>query len=318
MTAPAPSPVLPLALRLARAQGVGPRTAHLILERVPLRELFGLSAGALCARGVPRRIAEALSSPGLARAADAELRAVIAAGDRLMCWLDAGYPPALRAIHDPPLVLAVRGALIPRDARAVAIVGARRASPAGREIAHRLGFDLAAQGVTVVSGMARGIDQAAHRGALEAGGRTLGVLGCGLGVDYPAGRLAQELRERIAERGALLSEFSPHCTPTKHTFPQRNRIVAGLSLGVVVVEASAKSGALITADLGLQGGRELFAVPGSILDPLSRGPNGLLKDGAHVVESASDVLEVLFGVTSPELTPPESGVEACEVGLPVR
>ncbi|MCA8924581.1 MAG: DNA-processing protein DprA, partial [Planctomycetes bacterium] len=224
------------------------------------------------------------------------------------------YPEALRAILDPPLVLAVRGKLLPGDARAVAVVGARRATPAGREIAHRLGFDLAASGVTVVSGLARGIDQAAHRGALEAGGRTLAVLGCGLGVDYPAGRLARELSRRIAERGALLSEFAPLQAPAKYTFPQRNRIVAGLSLGVVVVEASSSSGALITADLALQSGRELFAVPGSVLEPLSRGPNGLLKDGAYVVESAADVLEVLFGVASPTQTPPAEELEEREAG----
>ena len=300
------------ALQLARAYDVGPRTAHLLLTRVSLEELDRLGVPALVARGVPRRIAESVCAPGLEREAREELRAVREAGDALLHWREPGYPPALRAIYDPPLVLAVRGGLLPSDARAVAIVGARRATPAGREIAHRLGFDLAASGVVVVSGMARGIDQAAHRGALEAGGRTLAVLGCGLGVDYPAGRLARQLAARIAAQGALLSEFAPLQGPSKFTFPQRNRIVAGLSLGVVVVEASATSGALITADFALQSGRELFAVPGSVLDPLSRGPNGLLKDGAHVVESAADVLEVLFGVDSPSLTPAEEAVEVNE------
>jgi len=303
------SETLRRALQLARAKGLGPRTAHLLLTRVSLEEIDRLGVPALVARGLPRRIAEALRAPGLEREAREELRAVREAGDALLHWQGSGYPAALRSIYDPPLVLAVRGGLLASDARAVAIVGARRATPAGREIAHRLGFDLAASGVVVVSGMARGIDQAAHRGALEAGGRTLAVLGCGLGVDYPAGRLARQLAARIAAHGALLSEFAPLQGPSKFTFPQRNRIVAGLSLGVVVVEASATSGALITADFALQSGRELFAVPGSVLDPLSRGPNGLLKDGAHVVESAADVLEVLFGVECPALVTAEDEQE---------
>lgn len=284
-----------LRLRLARARGVGPRAVLLLRELLgSLDPLLEASPGDLEARGVPPRILHALADPSLARRAQAELARVRALGAALLGAGLPGYPEALLALHDPPVTLSVRGAITPDDARAVAIVGARRATPAGVEVARALAADLAHAGVTVVSGLARGVDRAAHEGALAAGGRTIAVLGSGVANPYPAQHAG--LAERIAQAGAVVSELEPDAAPSRHTFPQRNRIVAALSLGVVVVEAGPRSGALITADLGMQLGRELFAVPGSVLEPLSRGPNRLLREGAHLVESAADVLDVLFGV----------------------
>ncbi|MCO5165781.1 MAG: DNA-processing protein DprA [Planctomycetes bacterium] len=284
-----------LRLRLARARGVGPRAVLLLHELLgSLDPLLDASPPDLEARGVPPRVARALGDPALARRAEAELLRLRALGATLLGAGLPGYPEALHALHDPPVTLSVRGGIAPDDARAVAIVGARRATPAGVEVARGLAADLAAAGVTVVSGLARGVDRAAHEGALAAGGRTIAVLGSGVANPYPPQHAG--LAERIALAGAVVSELEPDAAPSRHTFPQRNRIVAALSLGVVVVEAGPRSGALITADLAMQVGRELFAVPGSVLEPLSRGPHRLLREGAHLVESAADVLDVLFGV----------------------
>ncbi len=289
-----PSALL-LRLRLARAHGVGPRAIVLLRELLGSVDAIGaLSHDELVARGVPPRVARAITDPALGPRAEAELARVHELRAALLVLDDPDYPPALAAIHDPPTTLTVRGELRLDDARAVAIVGARRATPAGVEVARTLAAELAAAGVTVVSGLARGVDRAAHEGALAAGGRTIAVLGSGVANPYPPQHAG--LAERIARAGAVVSELEPDAEPSRHSFPQRNRIIAGLSLAVVVVEAGPRSGALITADLAMQAGRELFAVPGSILEPLSRGPNRLLREGAHLVESGADVLEVLFGV----------------------
>jgi DNA processing protein len=286
-----------LRLRLARARGVGARAVAVIHELLgSLERFFELSPGELEARGVPPRIVAAGRDPALGTLAVAELARLRARGGDLLGLGLPGYPEALGAIHDPPTTLAIRGELRPEDARAVAVVGSRRASPTGLEVARTLGHELAAAGVTVVSGLARGVDQAAHQGALDAGGRTIAVLGSGVLNPYPPQN--RVLAERIARSGALLSELEPDAHPSRHSFPQRNRIVVGLSVGVVVVEAGPRSGALITADLALQSGRELLAVPGSVLEPLARGPNRLIREGAHVVEHAGDVLDVLFGVAA--------------------
>ncbi len=281
-------------LRLARARGVGPRTARLLLERAgSVEALFAAAPGDLLAAGVPEALALAVLDPRLEALARAEVARVRALGGAWLAQGLPGWPDALRALDDPPLALSCLGGLTCADARAVAIVGARRATPAGQEVARRLARELAHAGVTVVSGLARGVDAAAHEGALEAGGRTIAVLGTGLDRVYPPQHL--RLAARVAARGALLSEEPPGTGPSRWSFPRRNRIVAGLSLGVVVVEAGPRSGALITADLALQQGREVFAVPGSVLEPLARGSNRLIRDGAHLVESADDVLDVLFG-----------------------
>lgn len=219
------------------------------------------------------------------------------------------YPDRLRRIYDPPPLIYVRGDL--RSAEpAVAVVGSRRATATGRVVTERLAAGLAASGVTVVSGLARGIDAVAHRAALDAGGRTIAVLGCGLDVIYPPEHSG--LMEAITQQGCIITEFPLGTPPLRHHFPQRNRIIAGLTLGVVVVEGDERSGALSTAGYALDEGREVMAVPGSVLNPLSRAPNGLLRQGATLVESAEDVLAAV-GLPLPSrqtvqasaITPPE-------------
>ncbi len=225
-----------------------------------------------------------------------------AAGLRWVARGDAGFPSRLRSIHDPPCGLFVRGAneLALLEEPIVAIVGARACSAYGAEVAASLASDLAASGVLVVSGMARGVDAAAHRGALDTG-RTVAVLGCGVDRDYP--RTHAHLASRIVERGLILSEYAPGVEPAPWRFPARNRIVAGLALATVVVEARERSGALITADLALDEGREVMAVPGEITSQLSHGTNALLRLGATPVTCAADVLEAI-GVEPPRAQPP--------------
>jgi DNA processing protein len=203
---------------------------------------------------------------------------------------DPRYPALLASIPAPP-ELDVRGALEPGDALAIAIVGARQATAYGIEVAETLAADLAARGVTIVSGLARGIDTAAHRGALGAGGRTLAVLGHGIAHVYPPENRA--LADAIAARGALLSQFPASLGPLPYHFPARNRTLAGLALGVVVVEAAERSGALITAGLAGDLGREVFAVPGRITSAASRGTNGLIRDGARLVQHWTDIVAEL-------------------------
>jgi DNA processing protein len=204
-------------------------------------------------------------------------------------------PPLLRAIHDPPNRLYLRGAgaaepeLLARPA--VAVVGARACSPYGAQVARMLGRELAAAGVVVVSGLARGVDGEAHRGALETDGHTVAVLGCGIDRDYPAGHA--QLACAIAERSLIVSEYGPGVEPAPYRFPARNRIVAGLCVATIVVEARERSGAFITADFALEDGREVFAVPGEITSALSAGTNALLRLGATPLTSAADVLESL-------------------------
>jgi DNA processing protein len=214
---------------------------------------------------------------------------------------DTLFPERLGAIFDPPPALYLRGdgepALLAR--RAVAVVGARSCSPYGAHVARRLGRELAAAGLVVVSGLARGVDGEAHRGALEAGGTTVAVLGCGIDRDYPASHA--QLSRRIEERGLVVSEYEPGVEPAPWRFPARNRIIAGLCEAVVVVEARERSGALITADFGLDEGRDVFAVPGEITSALSAGTNALLKLGATPLTSPNDVFEAL-GMEQPDAT----------------
>ena len=206
---------------------------------------------------------------------------------------DSRFPRRLKAIFDPPPSLYLRGSgeaeLL--DRRAVAVVGARSCSPYGAQVARMLGRELAAAGLLVVSGLARGIDGEAHRGALEAGGQTVGVLGCGIDRDYPA--VNASLSRRMEDGGLVVSEYEPGVEPAPWRFPARNRIIAGLSEAVVVVEARERSGALITADFALEEGREVFAVPGEITSALSMGTNALLRLGATPLTAAGDVLEAL-------------------------
>jgi DNA processing protein len=235
-----------------------------------------------------------------------------AAGVRWLARSAPDFPPRLRAIHDPPAVLFLRGgAAVPllREA-AVAVVGARSCSPYGAQVARMLGRELAAAGLVVVSGLARGVDGEAHRGALEAGGRTVAVLGCGVDRDYPAAHA--QLAARICERGLVVSEYAPGVEPAPWRFPARNRIIAGLVGATVVVEARERSGALITADLALEEGREVFAVPGEITSALSAGTNDLLRLGAAPLTSSKDVLD-LFDLALPAAPEPEIGTEATRI-----
>jgi DNA processing protein len=219
------------------------------------------------------------------------------------------FPPLLNAIHDPPPGLFVRGSNGPDLLRraTVAVVGARSCSAYGTQVARMLGRELAAAGLVVVSGLARGVDGEAHRGALEAGGTTVAVLGCGIDRDYPAAH--RELAARIRAAGLTVSEYAPGVEPAPWRFPARNRIIAGLSAATVVVEARDRSGALITADLALEEGREVFAVPGEITSALSSGTNDLLKLGAAPLTTAADVLDV-FGLASTGKEPADLGSSA--------
>jgi DNA processing protein len=234
----------------------------------------------------------------------AYLERLAAGGHRFLARSAASFPPLLRAIHDPPPGLFLRGEAEPEllSRPAVAIVGARACSGYGASVARTLGRELAAAGLVVVSGLARGIDAEAHRGALEAEGTAVAVLGCGVDRDYPAAHA--DLARRVATKGLIVAEYAPGVEPAPWRFPARNRIVAGLCATTVVVEARERSGALITADLALEEGREVFAVPGEITSSLSAGTNALLKLGATPLTSEADVL-ASFGIEPEEPEPGE-------------
>jgi DNA processing protein len=227
---------------------------------------------------------------------DMEMARLVSSGIRLVARRDAGYPPALAAIYDAPELLFLSGTRELPAADAVAIVGSRKASSYGRDVAEALGRELSEYGVTVVSGAACGIDGAAHRGALRAAGNTVAVLGCGIDRVYPPQHRA--LFEDIRRNGCLVSEYPPGTAPLRHHFPERNRIIAGLSRGVVVVEAAERSGALITVDFALQEGRDVFAVPGQVGSPLAASPHRLIQEGAKLVTCATDILEEYGHLTS--------------------
>jgi len=278
-------------LQLCRSGGVGPRTFHKLLER------FGTARRAY--EELPRLMREA-GGERWQRCrrdeAEAELEALQALGAHLIARVEPEYPPRLAEIADPPPLLAVLGEPAMLAAPAVAIVGARNASAHGRMLAKTLGQELAEAGLVVVSGLARGIDTAAHEGALAAGA-TVAVIASGIDVAYPPDN--EELMAQIAASGAVVSERPPGAVPQARHFPRRNRIIAGLALGVVVVEAAPQSGSLITARLAAEQGREVMAVPGSPLDPRHRGTNQLLRDGATLVESAADIRAALGGALEP-------------------
>src|SRR6266700_2180815 len=270
-------------LRLSRSEGVGPVTFYALLRR------FGSAASAL--EALPR-----LSRPAIAmsrRDAEKELAAVERLGGRLVCWGEPLYPSALAAVDDAPPVLTVlgRAEMLPWLILApmVAVVGARNASANGRRLARDLAAELGEAGIVVVSGLARGIDAAAHLGALETG--SIAIVAGGVDIVYPEEN--RGLHEALARDGAILAEMPLGTEPQARHFPRRNRIISGIALGVVVVEAAAKSGSLITARYALEQGREVFAVPGSPLDPRSRGANDLLRNGATLTETAADILTQL-------------------------
>ena len=212
-------------------------------------------------------------------------------GIKILTWEDETYPQRLKEIEQPPPVLYIRGDYLPDDLFAVAIVGTRRVTPYGRQITEELAAFLAANNLTVISGLARGVDAIAHQTALRAGGRTIGVLGSGVDKIYPPEH--RVLAEKMMERGAIISDYAPGTPPDASNFPPRNRIISGLSMAVVVIEAGETSGALITAEFAAEQGREIFAVPGSILAPQSKGTNKLIQNGALPLLSVNDLMQAL-------------------------
>ncbi len=251
------------------------------------------------------------------RNAECARRKAVEKGIRVIVWGEAAYPPLLTHLFDPPLALWVRGSVDALTGVLVAVVGSRAASPYGETAAARLSSDLASRGFTIVSGLARGIDAAAHRGALGVAGRTVAVLGSGADVVYPPEHRA--LLDEVTIRGAVVSEYPPGTRPHKGNFPRRNRIISGLSVGVIVVEASAHSGALITADCALEQGRQVMAVPGNVLSERHRGSHTLLKSGAALVESIDDVLDALnldrgAGAATAVLAPADPVMALVETG----
>ncbi len=218
-------------------------------------------------------------------------REITAEGIQVLTWNDSDYPARLREISQPPPILYLRGGIAAEDAWSVAIVGTRRVTPYGRQVTEEVATFLAQNGVTVVSGLARGVDGIAHQAALNAGGRTLAVLGSGVNRIYPPEHRA--LAEKIARSGAIISDYPPETPPEGSNFPPRNRIISGLSMATLVIEAGETSGALITADFALEQGREIFALPGNIFSPQSKGPNRLIQQGAHPLLNPRDILETL-------------------------
>jgi DNA processing protein len=249
--------------------------------------VFGATDLALQRAGVRREVRGALRAFDRWREVDAQIARLDRSSGRLVTWTDASYPDLLRHIHDPPLFLYALGELLPADQYSVAVVGSRDASAYGRQMATQLGEGLATNGITIVSGMARGIDAAAHAAALRAGGRTIAVLGSGIDVVYPSEH--HRLHMQITKNGAVVSEYPMGAPPDAENFPGRNRIISGLALGTVVIEATERSGSLITAQYAVEHGREVFAVPGPV-GVRSRGTHQLLRQGAALAESADDVL----------------------------
>jgi DNA processing protein len=276
-------------LRAMAAHGGRSELLGLLDELGSPEALLSLAPRALRSR-LPPALAEALGAPDAVRI-EADLAWLSGADISLIGHGDPAYPPLLAGIPDPPLALFVRGDVGVLSEPQLAIVGSRNPTPGGRDTAQAFASHLARCGLTITSGLAAGIDAAAHEGALDGGGATVAVCGTGLDAVYPAAN--RELAHRIVTRGALVSEFLPGTRPVQRNFPERNRIIAGLSLGTLVVEAALRSGSLITARLASEQGREVFAIPGSIHNPLAKGCHRLLRDGAKLVEQASDVLEEL-------------------------
>lgn len=278
---------------LSSVSGVGSKSCHNLMRYFGSAEgVYQCSCSDLIASGLVRKqTAKNISQQRDLESIENNLKSMKEKGIKVYTIHENEYPENLRNIYDPPPVLYVKGELTAEDSLAVAVVGSRKASEYGLKAAHRIAMRLAEYGITIVSGMAFGIDSAAHRGALSAKGRTLAVFGCGLKHIYPTSnyRLSQE----IQKSGALISEYPYDTEPFASQFPARNRIISGMSLGVVVVEAGEKSGSLITADLALEQGRDVFAVPGNISSPNSKGTNELIKNGAKLVSRIEDIIEEL-------------------------
>ena len=277
-------------LRLHMSPGIGRATLFKLYRH------FGSFSAAVNATGrvwqqagIQADLHASLLSP-TAPALRAMEKKIATQGIRIISYWDDAYPALLKTIYDPPALLYIRGNL--PDTECLAIVGSRKATPAGLELARELAGNLATQGICIVSGMARGVDSAAHQGAVGVQGSTIAVLGCGVDHIYPPENT--RLYHQIIEQGAVISEHPPGTGPVARHFPGRNRIISGLARGVLIVEAAAGSGSLITADFALEQGREIFAAPGAIHHPNSQGPHQLLKDGAQLVTDSSDILQALW------------------------
>ena len=279
-------------LALNRISGIGPKITQKLLARWPqLAELFCLSQESMIAEGLPEKLAKAITQFNL-NVIDKDLAwEQQDKSHHLLTWEHPQYPALLREIHDPPLVLYAGGDLSCLVAITLGIIGTRNPSVNGREIAKRFAYELALKSITIVSGLALGIDAEAHLGTIEAKGQTIAVLGSGINRIYPYRH--RQLAEKIQEKGLIISEFPLDSTPSAGHFPQRNRIISGLSLAILVVEAALKSGSLITARLALEQNRDVMAIPGAIHNPQTRGCHYLLQQGARLVTSVDDVLDEL-------------------------
>jgi len=301
--------ILPFWLALARVDGLGVRSAHKLIEHFGSPQAaYMASLTELESCGLTAPVAQAIFAQAGLKEAEKELEAATKAGCALITLASDAYPLLLREIADPPLVLYARGDVQALSQHALAIVGTRRPTAYGSSVAHRLASDLAQRGLVIVSGLARGIDSASHRGALEGGGKTVAVLGSGIDVIYPGEN--KSLAKKIIESGAMISEFPLGTGPTPQNFPIRNRIISGLALGVVIVEAAEYSGSLITARLALEQNREVFAVPGNITSAQSFGPNHLIKQGAKLVDQWVDVIEEFPATIRMQLLPPDEASKA--------
>jgi DNA processing protein len=306
---------------LSSVPGVGRVTFRKLVETFGSpRQALDASVEELTGRsGISEKVAREITTFSWREPAQREVERARAAEVSIVTQDDPGYPVALKSAVDGPLLLYIKGSLLPGDDAAVALVGTRTPTHYGTSVALRMADELASAGMTIVSGMARGIDTQAHKGALDAHGRTIAVLGCGIDVPYPPEN--RGLMERIAASGAVVTENPFGTRPESGYFPARNRIISGLSRGTVIIEAAEDSGSLITADYTLKQGRRLFAVPGNVSSPVSRGTNSLIKQGALLVETAADVLSVLragpgggaprhIGRALPQMSEQEAGVFA--------
>lgn len=300
---------IPFWLALTKIDGLGTRGCHKLIEHFGSPQAaYMASLTELESSGVPARVAQAIFSQQGLKEAESEIEGTVKAGCELVAYDSYDYPPLLKQIPDAPLVLYLRGDVKLLSQYAVSMVGSRRSSAYGSSVAHRLAHDLAQRQLVIVSGLARGIDSASHRGALEAKGKTLAVLGSGIDVVYP--RENRKLAEEICKSGAVISEFPLGTGPHPENFPIRNRIISGLSLGVIVVEAAEYSGSLITARLALEQNREVYAVPGNITTAQSFGPNHLIKQGAKLVDQWMDVIEEFSPDVRMQLLPPMEATQA--------
>ncbi|MFN3739718.1 MAG: DNA-processing protein DprA [Thermodesulfovibrionales bacterium] len=280
-------------LGLSLIKDIGPVMARSLIDTFgSAKEVFSQTEKSLMdVEGIGQQRAKAIREFNRWKDAEAIIKRCNDINIEIVSYLSNLYPENLKTIPDPPLILYMMGKPLPQDALAIAIVGSRRTSDYGRRAAEKLSRELAELGITIVSGLARGIDTIAHTACLRSGGRTIGVSGSGLDRPYPPEN--KELIKKIINNGYVISEFPPGTPPYKENFPQRNRLISGLSLAVIVVEAEAKSGALITAGYGLEQGREVFAVPGGIFSKTSQGTNSLIKKGAKPVTSVNDIFEEL-------------------------